>query len=156
MNASPDCIFCKIVAGQIPSRKVYEDDELYAFHDIKPWAPVHFLVIPKLHIPSMAQLGPEHERLMGRIMTLAPRLALEQGAVVIIISGRAQVQDRVTGLELGADDYIIKPFDPAEVVASYLRSRTTVSPDDIGLPQQGEWFVLLCDTTWLPACCWER
>lgn len=79
MNASPDCIFCKIVAGQIPSRKVYEDDDLYAFHDIKPWAPVHFLVIPKLHIPSMAQVSVEHERLLGRMMTLAPQLALEQG-----------------------------------------------------------------------------
>ena len=79
MNASPDCIFCKIVAGQIPSRKVHEDDELYVFHDIKPWAPVHFLMIPKLHIPSMAQVTPEHERLLGRMMTLAPRLALEQG-----------------------------------------------------------------------------
>ena len=79
MNASPDCIFCKIVAGQIPSRKVHEDDELYVFHDINPWAPVHFLMIPKLHIPSMAQITPEHERLLGRMMTLAPRLALEQG-----------------------------------------------------------------------------
>mgnify|MGYP000844424543 FL=1 len=74
-----DCIFCKIVAGQIPSRKVYEDEELYAFHDIAPWAPVHFLIVPKTHIASMAQLGREHERLMGRIMLLAPRLALEQG-----------------------------------------------------------------------------
>ena len=79
MNASPDCIFCKIVAGQIPSRKVYEDDDIFAFHDINPWAPVHFLVIPKLHIPSMAQISAEHERLLGRMMTLAPRLALEQG-----------------------------------------------------------------------------
>ncbi|MDD2730007.1 histidine triad nucleotide-binding protein [Malikia sp.] len=79
MNASPDCIFCKIVAGQIPSRKVYEDDDIYAFHDISPWAPVHFLVIPKLHIPSMAQVAAEHERLLGRMMTLAPQLALEQG-----------------------------------------------------------------------------
>ncbi len=79
MNASPDCIFCKIVAGQIPSRKVYEDEDLYVFHDIKPWAPVHFLVIPKLHIPSMAQVSAEHERLLGRMMTLAPKLALEQG-----------------------------------------------------------------------------
>jgi histidine triad (HIT) family protein len=75
----PDCIFCKIIAGQIPSKKVYEDDELFAFHDIRPWAPVHFMIVPKAHIPSMAQIGPEHERLMGRIMTLAPRLALEQG-----------------------------------------------------------------------------
>ena len=47
-----NCIFCKIIAGQIPSRKVYEDDEIFAFHDINPWAPVHFLMIPKLHIPS--------------------------------------------------------------------------------------------------------
>ena len=58
----PDCIFCKIVAGQIPSRKVYEDEDLFVFHDIHPWAPVHFLMVPKAHIPSMAQVGPEHER----------------------------------------------------------------------------------------------
>ena len=79
MSQDPNCIFCKIVAGAIPSRKVFEDDEIYAFHDINPWAPVHFLVIPKLHIPSMAQISAEHERLLGRMMTLAPRLALEQG-----------------------------------------------------------------------------
>jgi histidine triad (HIT) family protein len=79
MSHDPNCIFCKIVTGQIPSRKVHEDDELTAFHDIHPWAPVHFLIVPKAHIPSMAQLTPEHERLMGRLMVLAPRLALEQG-----------------------------------------------------------------------------
>ena len=78
-NADPHCIFCKIVAGQIPSRKVYEDDDIYAFHDIAPWAPVHFLLIPKLHIASMAQVTPEHERLLGRMMVLAPQLALEHG-----------------------------------------------------------------------------
>jgi histidine triad (HIT) family protein len=77
--AAENCLFCKIAAGKIPSRKVYEDDELLAFHDINPWAPVHFLIIPKAHIASMAQLGPEHEPLMGRMMVLAPRLALEQG-----------------------------------------------------------------------------
>jgi histidine triad (HIT) family protein len=75
----PDCIFCKIIAGQIPSKKVYEDDLVYAFHDIHPWAPVHFLLVPKAHIPSMAQVGPEQAALMGHIMTLIPRLALEQG-----------------------------------------------------------------------------
>lgn len=75
----PDCIFCKIIAGQIPSSKVHEDDELYAFHDIAPWAPVHFLIVPKQHIPSMAQLTVENERLLGRIMVLAPKLAMEQG-----------------------------------------------------------------------------
>ncbi|MDO8455715.1 MAG: histidine triad nucleotide-binding protein [Burkholderiaceae bacterium] len=79
MNHPAHCIFCKIAAGTIPSRKVYEDDELFAFHDLHPWAPVHFLIIPKAHISSMAQVGPEHAALLGRMMVLAPRLALEQG-----------------------------------------------------------------------------
>ena len=79
MSYAEDCLFCKIAAGTIPSRKVYEDDELFAFHDIHPWAPVHFLMIPKAHVPSMAQLGPEHACLLGRMMVLAPRLAMEQG-----------------------------------------------------------------------------
>ena len=74
-----DCIFCKIAAGAIPARKVYEDDEIFAFHDIAPWAPVHFLMIPKRHIASMAQLEAQDAALMGKIMTLAPKLALEQG-----------------------------------------------------------------------------
>ena len=74
-----NCIFCKIAAGAIPSRKVYEDDELFVFHDIAPWAPIHFLMVPKKHIPSMAQVQDEHAALLGRMMTLAPRLALEQG-----------------------------------------------------------------------------
>lgn len=79
MTHDPNCIFCKIVAGQIPSRKVYEDDDIFAFHDISPWAPVHFLMIPKLHIPSMAQIGSEQAPLLGKMMAMAPRLALEQG-----------------------------------------------------------------------------
>ncbi|MFM6985865.1 MAG: histidine triad nucleotide-binding protein [Hydrogenophaga sp.] len=79
MHQDPNCIFCKIVTGQIPSKKVHEDEDLYVFHDIAPWAPVHLLIVPKLHIPSMAQLTPEHERLMGRMMVLAPQLALDQG-----------------------------------------------------------------------------
>ena len=74
-----NCIFCKIAAGEIPGRKVYEDDEIFVFDDIHPWAPVHFLMIPKVHIASMAQVGPEHEALLGRMMVLAPRLALEKG-----------------------------------------------------------------------------
>jgi len=56
MHTDPSCVFCKIVAGQIPSRKLYEDDEFLAFHDIAPWAPVHFLIIPKAHWVSMADL----------------------------------------------------------------------------------------------------
>ena len=71
----PNCIFCKIVAGVIPARKVHEDDELIAFHDIHPWAPVHILIIPKLHIASMVDVGPEHTDLMGRMMAVTPRTA---------------------------------------------------------------------------------
>ena len=79
MHTDSNCIFCKIVAGQIPSKKVYEDEEIFVFHDIHPWAPVHFLMIPKVHIPSMDHVGPEHEALLGRMMVLAPKLAREQG-----------------------------------------------------------------------------
>ncbi len=79
MSHLDHCIFCKIVAGQIPSNKVYEDDELFVFHDIHPWAPVHLLMIPKAHIPSMAHVGDEHAALLGRMMVLAPKLAMEQG-----------------------------------------------------------------------------
>jgi histidine triad (HIT) family protein len=75
----PNCLFCKIAAKQIPSRTVFEDDEFYAFHDIHPWAPVHFLIIPKRHIPSMAQVGPDDVDLMGRLMALVPKLALQEG-----------------------------------------------------------------------------
>ncbi|MBL0298417.1 MAG: histidine triad nucleotide-binding protein [Rubrivivax sp.] len=81
MNADPDCIFCKIVAGQIPASKVFEDEELLAFHDIHPWAPVHVLVIPKLHIASLAEVGPQHDALLGRMLGLAPRLMKELGVV---------------------------------------------------------------------------
>jgi len=75
----PTCLFCKIAAGAIPSRKVYEDEEIFAFHDINPHAPVHFLLVPRLHLPSMANAEPSHAGLLGRMMVLAPRLALEQG-----------------------------------------------------------------------------
>ena len=79
MSHSDNCLFCKIASGVIPSRKVYEDDELFVFHDIHPWAPVHFLIIPKTHIPSMAHVEPEHQALLGRMLLLAPKLALELG-----------------------------------------------------------------------------
>ena len=79
MSHDPHCIFCKIVAGQVPSRKVYEDDELFAFHDIAPWAPVHFLIIPKLHIATLYEVGDAHQAMLGRMLRLAPKLALEQG-----------------------------------------------------------------------------
>ena len=80
MTHDPSCIFCKIVAGQIPSRKVYEDDELFVFDDIHPWAPVHFLIVPKKHIATLYDTSPEeHHNLLGRMLSLAPKLALEQG-----------------------------------------------------------------------------
>ncbi len=79
-HADPNCIFCRIVAGQIPSRKAFEDEELLAFHDINPWAPVHLLIIPKQHIATHADVAAEHERLLGKMLLLAPKLALEHGA----------------------------------------------------------------------------
>jgi histidine triad (HIT) family protein len=81
VNADPNCIFCKIVAGQIPARKVHEDGDLLAFHDINPWAPVHILVIPKLHLASFYDVQDTHQAMLGRMMGLAPRLMRELGVV---------------------------------------------------------------------------
>lgn len=75
----PDCIFCKIAAGQIPSRKVYEDDQVFAFHDINPVAPVHFMIIPKAHLARLDDCTAAHQALLGKILLLAPVLAREQG-----------------------------------------------------------------------------
>jgi histidine triad (HIT) family protein len=80
MSQDPNCIFCKIVAGAIPARKVFEDDELLAFHDIAPWAPVHFLIIPKQHIISLADVETKHQAMLGRMLWLAHELAPQQGA----------------------------------------------------------------------------
>ena len=66
-NKMEDCIFCKIIQGEIPSNKVYEDDEILAFHDINPAAPIHILVIPKKHISMLTDLKEEDERLIGKI-----------------------------------------------------------------------------------------
>jgi histidine triad (HIT) family protein len=79
VDHDPNCLFCKIVAKQIPSRTVFEDDEFYAFHDIHPWAPVHFLIVPKRHILSMAHVRADDVGLMGRMMALVPKLALQEG-----------------------------------------------------------------------------
>jgi histidine triad (HIT) family protein len=74
-----DCIFCKIVAGQIPAKKAYEDDEILVFHDIHPWAPVHVLMVPKDHIASMVDVTAAHAGLLGRMLALSPRLMAELG-----------------------------------------------------------------------------
>jgi len=76
----PNCIFCKLVRGEIPCKKVFEDADVLAFHDIQPVAPVHFMLVPKKHVGSMYDLTPDDAPVMGRIMTLAGRLAREQGA----------------------------------------------------------------------------
>ena len=74
-----DCIFCKIVAGKIPSKKVHEDERVFAFHDIDPKAPTHILVIPKKHIRSMAEAGGEDEGIFGRMLLAASDIARQQG-----------------------------------------------------------------------------
>lgn len=74
-----DCIFCKIIAGQIPAKKIYEDDDLIAFHDIHPIAKVHFLMVPKLHVASLAECGSNQQAILGKMLLLAPKLAAEQG-----------------------------------------------------------------------------
>lgn len=74
-----NCIFCKIASGKIPAKMVYEDQELMAFHDINPSAPVHFLIVPREHIPTLADSRDNHAELLGKMMLLAPQLAAELG-----------------------------------------------------------------------------
>ena len=92
-----DCLFCKIARGDIPSRKVYEDDDVFAFHDINPARPVHILVIPKRHITSLATVSDDDAPVLGRILAVANRLATENGSPdgfrVIINSGRIGQQE---------------------------------------------------------------
>lgn len=92
-----NCIFCKIVQGEIPSKKVYEDADVFAFHDIHPAAPVHFMLIPKLHIDSLAGVEDKHRDLLGDMMVLIPRLAKEQGCTdgfrTVINTGRVGGQE---------------------------------------------------------------
>jgi len=93
----PNCIFCKIVTGEIPSKKVYEDDLILAFHDINPIAPVHVLVIPKVHLGSLADAREDDGLALGRIMVVAGRLAREHGADdgfrLIVNTGRVGRQE---------------------------------------------------------------
>ncbi len=74
-----DCLFCKIAAGEIPSRRVHSDEEFYAFEDINPQAPTHVLVIPRRHIATLNDLRDEDAPLMGRLLVLASRIAKERG-----------------------------------------------------------------------------
>jgi histidine triad (HIT) family protein len=84
-----DCLFCKIISGEIPATKIYEDDEMLAFHDIAPQAPEHFLVIPKRHIPNMMETGEDDAPLLGRLLyrarvLLAARGRAERGGRFVI------------------------------------------------------------------------
>ena len=92
-----DCIFCKIARAEIPSKKVYEDAEVLAFHDIHPQAPVHFMLIPKKHIASLGEASAEDAGVLGRMLALSGRLAREQGSPdgyrTIINTGRIGRQD---------------------------------------------------------------
>jgi len=96
MKRDPGCIFCRIVAGEIPSRKAYEDDEILVFHDIAPWAPVHVLMIPKEHVASFYEVTDGHSAMLGRMMTKAPQLMRELG----VTNGfRTLVNTGVDGLQ---------------------------------------------------------
>ncbi len=96
-TTAANCIFCKIVRGEIPSRKVYEDGDVLAFHDINPVAPVHFMLIPKEHVSSLQEAQDRHRDVLGKMMVLAGRLAREQGSPdgfrTIVNTGRIGRQD---------------------------------------------------------------
>jgi histidine triad (HIT) family protein len=80
MATDPNCIFCKIVRGEIPAKKVHEDDEILAFHDARPQAPVHLLIIPKAHLPTLYDADMSHREALGKMLALAGELARRAGA----------------------------------------------------------------------------
>jgi len=93
----PDCIFCKIARGEIPAKTIYQDEDVMAFHDIRPQAPVHFLLVPKAHVPTLYEAGPDHQRAFGKMLTLAGKIAREAGATegfrTIVNTGRVGHQE---------------------------------------------------------------
>ena len=92
-----DCIFCRIVRGEVPAKKVYEDADVLAFNDIHPQAQVHFMVIPKRHIGSLADATPDDAGVLGKMLSLTGRLAREQGSPdgfrTVVNTGRVGHQD---------------------------------------------------------------
>ena len=97
VRSAADCIFCKIVRGEIPSRKVFEDEDVFAFHDVRPVAPVHFLIIPRAHVPTLYDAGMAQHRAYGKMLALAGELARKEGAAdgfrAIINTGRVGHQE---------------------------------------------------------------
>ena len=92
-----DCLFCKIVRGEIASQKVYEDEDVFAFHDIRPVAPVHFMIVPKAHIATLYDADMTHHRALGKMLAVAGELARKEGATegfrTIINNGRVAHQE---------------------------------------------------------------
>jgi histidine triad (HIT) family protein len=92
-----DCIFCKIVRGEIPAKKAHEDEHVLAFHDVRPQAQVQLLLIPKQHVATLYDTEPEHEKALGRMLALAGELARKEGATdgfrSIINTGRVGHQE---------------------------------------------------------------
>ena len=76
---SEDCLFCKIISGDIPSNKVYSDESVYAFHDINPAAPTHILVIPRKHLHNVAASDSDDEALLGKLLLAANKIATQEG-----------------------------------------------------------------------------
>jgi histidine triad (HIT) family protein len=97
MAYDSNCIFCKIVRGELPSRKIYEDADIVAFHDIQPLAPVHFMLVPRKHIATLYDATADDAPVLGKILALTGRLAREQGAGdgfrTIVNTGRVGRQD---------------------------------------------------------------
>ena len=87
-----DCLFCKIVAGDIPSNKVYEDESVFAFYDIDPQAPVHFLVIPKAHIPSCGAVTAENSAVVGHIFEVISKVTAQLGITDFRVVSNCGVQ----------------------------------------------------------------
>jgi len=92
-----NCLFCKIVRGEVPSDKVYEDEDVFAFHDIRPVAPVHFMIVPKTHVASLYDADMTHHKALGKMLALAGELARKAGATegfrTIINNGRVAHQE---------------------------------------------------------------
>lgn len=95
--SDPQCLFCRIVRGEIPAKKVYEDEDVLAFHDIRPVAPVHFLIIPKVHVPTLYEADMTQHRALGKMLALAGELAKKEGALdgfrTIVNTGRVGHQE---------------------------------------------------------------
>ncbi len=99
---SDNCLFCKIICGDIPADKLYEDDDVLVFRDIAPEAPVHFLVIPKKHISSPADLLAEDDRLIGKLMRVGNEMAVKEGVehYRLVINNGEEAGQRVFHLHM--------------------------------------------------------